>query len=65
MKYFLFHEDAYVVITLYDLDDVSANGNLGSIRIPASEAGIREQTRGILGPESHCKLIYRVGKIQF
>lgn len=62
---FLFGGSAYAVITLYDLDFISADDNLGSITIPATEAGTGPHTRDILGPGSHYKLNYRVGKIQF
>lgn len=60
----LFHH-ADAVITLHDLDDLSADDHLGSISIPAGEAGTGEHTRDILGPESHYRLTYRVGKIEF
>ncbi|MBT2446826.1 hypothetical protein J7F03_06995 [Streptomyces sp. ISL-43] len=65
LKDVLFHTYAHVVVTLYDQDDLSADDDLGSVSIPAVEAGTGQHTRDILGPDSHYKLTYRVGKIQF
>ncbi|MGI5397246.1 hypothetical protein [Streptomyces sp. CA-251251] len=64
-KDFFFGGAADTVISLWDADQASTDDPLGSVTIPASEAGTGSHTKEIIGPDSHYKINYRVGKIQF